>query len=151
MTPWKGYSMASDKQIENLFFKIAKNKSKVQPYSEALANHNRLVDKLNKTLGERRDYLENLAFRELQPEPVNDPMQAVITAIKENDTEAIKQAGVNAYKSGFYTAFRIAAEFNHDLMSLAEFLETFGELASTNQRVFIRAALEAPIRERATP
>lgn len=132
--------------IEALFEKIALNKSRGGP--GALSKHKELADRLNNAIGERREALERAAFGELQPSQTQDPLGSVRYAIRVKDPEAIKQAALNAYVNKHFTAFRLAGEFDAEIAPLVDFLYTFGELASLNQRVFIRAAMADPPGER---
>lgn len=129
-----------------LFEKIARNKR--LGGTEAPAKHKQLVDKLNDRLGDRRQALERAAFGDLKPEPTQNPLGAVKWAIRANDPQAIKQAALNAYEVKHFTAVRLAGEFDQDIGALVDFMMTFGELATLNQQVFIRAALADPPRER---
>ena len=132
------------KEIYACFSRLAKNKRKKQSVDQALEKHEALVQALYEHINIKRDLLRQAAFGELEPQAENDHMAAVREAIRDNDTEAIRQAGLNALAACHYTALRLAAEFDHDIAALIDFESTFGELASVNQRMFIDAALAPP-------
>lgn len=133
---------------ETLLLKIAKNKAKPQPYTEAIANHKQLLTSLKQALAETRKRLEAKAFKDTEQVELINPFEAVRIAIKDHDHKALKQAARSGYDQRSYSALRLAAEIDQDISDLVDFLATYGELQTLNQRVFMRAALSDPPRGR---
>ena len=133
---------------ETILLKIAKNKAKPQPYIEALANHKQLLAKLKQALANTRKNLEANAFKDTEQVYIINPFEAVRIAIKDHDPQALKQAARSGYDQRSYSALRLAAEIDQDISDLVDFLATYGELQTLNQRVFMRAALSEPPRGR---
>jgi hypothetical protein len=129
---------------EEVLKKIYKNKA--LPYHEAIANHNALLAEYHQAVKDRLTELESAAFGDLEPAIVSKPLEAVRLALKDNDPQRIKTAAQAAYEQGRYPALRLAAEFDQDIAALVDHLETYGELQSANQRVFLRFALSPPQR-----
>jgi hypothetical protein len=129
---------------EDLFRKIARNKAANIPHFEKIENHRSLVDQLQEAIEARRLELEAAAFGELPVSDIADPFEAVRLAIREGDQEAIRAAALAAYKKGQFSAVRLAGEIDQDVARLVDHLETYGELANLNQRVFMRFALAEP-------
>lgn len=129
---------------EGIFRKIARNKAANIPQFEKLENHRQLVGQLQDAIEARRLELEGYAFGSLPVDDIADPFEAVRLAIREGDQQAIKSAALAAYKKGQFGAVRLAGEVNQRIALLMDHLQTYGELASLNQRVFLRFALAEP-------
>jgi hypothetical protein len=129
---------------ESVLKKIYKNKA--LPYHEAIANYNALLAEYHQAVKDQQAELEAAAFENIEPEIIPKPLEAVRLAIKENDPLAIKTAAQAAYEQGRYPALWLAAEFDQDIAALVDHLETYGVLASANQRIFLRFALSPPQR-----
>ena len=133
---------------EKILIKIVKNKAKPQPYIEAVANHKQLLAELKQILAEIRKDLEAKAFEDTEQVFIDHPFEAVRSAIKNNNPQTLKQAARSGYDQKAYSALRLAAEADQDINALVDFLATYGELQTLNQRVFMRAALSDPPRGR---
>jgi len=131
--------------VEKLFRRIARNKHKALPYDVKIKKHRDYVTQYQKAIKARKKALEGEAFLGMDPVACEDPLGEIKAAIKTAHTQAIKQAAYNAYAIEFYSAVRIAAEFDQEILELVEFLETFGELQSPPMRIFIDLALSDPI------
>ena len=131
--------------VEKLFRQIARNKQKALPYDVKIKTHRDYVTQYQKAIKTRKKVLEREAFQGLDPMTCEDPLGEIKAAIKTASPQAIRQAACNAYAIGFYSAVRIAAEFDQAIRNLIEFLETFDELQSPPMRIFIDLALSDPI------
>lgn len=127
-------------EIEDVLQKIVKNKRR----GDASAKHEKLLLQFQDQLAVTRARLEAAAFEDVEPVIVSDPIRSVRDAIMAGDNTALKAAALAGYEQDIYTAVRLAAEFDQDIAALVDYMITFGELASLNQRLFLESVLSAP-------
>lgn len=131
-------------QLSDLIAKIVRNRRSGRPYEVRLATHEKLIKKLEETKKKVLKLLEAQAFDDRYYAPCKDPVSTVQEGIKNYDSHQIKQGAYYGYKTGNYTALRLAAQFDLEMWDLLDYLETFGPMAGINQQTFLKVALAPP-------
>ena len=137
----------ADLKVASVLTEISRNRKREDlDTDEKQIEHDALVQKFFLTVQEREKKLADKAFEGFFPDHSLDPMQAVREAMQEHEIVNLKTAALTAYKLKHYNALRLAGTYDDDIGDLVDLMESYGDMADQENKVFLACLLADPLR-----